>query len=563
MTYYGYLTAIFIAVLSAFGVSAQSFVQVEAHSTLSEAQDRARAYASALPDINGFRLRKGGWYALALGPYGEDDARRRLLELRRGGIIPRDSYVSDSRPYGEQFWPVGGSASQPAQPTAPVQPVIASEETPNEARASEAELSRDQKKDLQVALQWFGFYNAAIDGSFGRGTRRSMAAWQEANRFEPTGILTSKQRVVLAAKYRNALAALGLKEVVDSTAGLSITIPAKLVEFTGYETPFARYKPKAGSGVQLLLISQYGDTNALFGLYEIMQTLKIVPPEGERKKGRDNFTLTGQDSSLHSYSYATALPDGTIKGFTLAYPPARAAEMARVIPIMQDSLKGLSGALDPSQSDEDAQSIDLLSGLELRQPELSASGFYIHPRGQVLTYASAVASCKQITIDGTHQADVTESQDGFALLTPRDTLVPLNYARFAESVGRLRSSIAVSGYSYDGALGSATLTYGTLEDIRGLGGEDGVKRLGIDTLPGDAGGPVLTTGGAVTGMLLPQPDGNRSLPDHVQFAADASVIRSFLESAGLQVETIRNAAEIPSEDLDSLARDITVQVGCW
>jgi len=41
------------------------------------------------------------------------------------------------------------------------------------------------------------FYNAAIDGSFGRGTRNSMAAWQEANGYEINGILTTAQRAEL------------------------------------------------------------------------------------------------------------------------------------------------------------------------------------------------------------------------------------------------------------------------------------------------------------------------------------------------------------------------------
>ena len=552
---------IWLAMYSA--VFGQSWVQVEAHPTLREAQARAQAYSGALPDVAGFRLRSG-WFALALGPYTETQAQARLRDLRGGGIIPSDSYISDSRPYRQQFWPVGGAQTQPVTtaPAAAPLPVPASDETPRQARRSEGLLSRDEREDLQIALQWFGFYDAAIDGSFGRGTRRSMAAWQSANLFEETGILTTNQRQVLLAKYRNALDALGLSEVTDTTAGLSITIPANLVTFDSYETPFARYKAKSGSGVEVLLISQYGDIDTLFGLYEIMQTLEIVPPDGERSKGNDSFTLTGQGPRTHSYTYARHV-DGTIKGFTLAYPSRKAAEMARIIPMMQESLTPLEGALDPSYSDEDAQSIDLLAGLELRQPERTASGFYVHPRGQVLTSASAVASCERVTIDNIHNAQVTASNDQFALLTPDESLVPLNYARFSESVGRLRSAIAVSGYSYGGTLDEATLTYGTLEDIRGLNGEEGIKRLGIDTLPGDAGGPILTGGAAVSGMLLPPPETGRVLPDHVQFGADASAIRDFLANAELDSETVRNARDVAPEDLSRIARDITVLIGCW
>ena len=40
-----------------------------------------------------------------------------------------------------------------------------------------------------------------------------------------------------------------------------------------------------GSGVRVLLISQSGDQGTLFGLYDIMQTLEIVPMEGPRDRG--------------------------------------------------------------------------------------------------------------------------------------------------------------------------------------------------------------------------------------------------------------------------------------
>ena len=183
--------------------NAQStFVQVEARPTLAQAENRARAYASALPDVVGFSLRSG-WYALALGPYTETEAQRRLANLRAAGIIPSDSYLTDRARYRQQFWPVAGSAAiVPQQPTTALPqtptPVVDIDETPREARASERLLTREERVELQRLLQWFGFYNASLDGAFGPGTRGSMAAWQTANNFEATGILTTKQRAQLA-----------------------------------------------------------------------------------------------------------------------------------------------------------------------------------------------------------------------------------------------------------------------------------------------------------------------------------------------------------------------------
>ncbi|WP_375281081.1 peptidoglycan-binding protein, partial [Pseudooctadecabacter sp.] len=98
-------------------------------------------------------------------------------------------------------------APTPTEDTPQTDPVVVAEpdpiqtpdETLREAQASEATLDRDQKRALQVALQWAGVYDGAIDGLYGRGTRRSMSAWQKANNHEVTGVLTTSQRAELLA----------------------------------------------------------------------------------------------------------------------------------------------------------------------------------------------------------------------------------------------------------------------------------------------------------------------------------------------------------------------------
>lgn len=585
--------AVFAAfVLSIFAGSAwaqQTWVQVEAHPSLRTAEKRAQAYGDAFSEVVGYRL-PGGWYALALGPYPTpNEARTRLLELRRGGIIPRDSYISDGKTYRNQFWPVGAAigsvtpeaptvtpqdpAEQPAEdpatqeavvdatPAEPAQPVEV-EETPREARASERLLDRGQREALQVALKWFGHYTSTIDGAFGRGTRASMGRWQAEKGFDVTGILTTKQRAVLLDDYKTALAVLGLGVVDEKKAGIQITMPSGLVQFAGYEYPFARFKEKDGSGVQVLLISQPGDDGTLGGLYEIMQTLEIVPLEGERRKRKSDFTLRGVSDTVQSFTYAK-LAGGYVKGFSLVYPPAKAADMERVIKIMQDSFVTSEGHLEPEDSDEASQSVDLLSGLELRKPKLSRSGFYVDGRGRVVTVADAVQSCDRITLDDTYEATLSVTADGLALLTPKDSLVPLNYARFATAVGRLRSSVVVSGYSYEGALSAPTITYGTLEDVRGLTGDERVQRLDVGTLDGDIGGPVLNLAGGVSGILQPADAGGRALPDGTMFATKATELARFLSENGVTAAAFDGEDKLAAEELLVAASDMTVLVSCW
>lgn len=570
------VAVIFLWVSMAAAMAQQTWVQVEAQPNLRQAEERARAYGSSFSEIVGYRLRSG-WYALALGPYATPDvARGRLLELRRAGIIPRDSFIADGAGYRDQFWPAGGAAGVVADPTptvepeqqpdvaetteAPPPPVL--DETRAEARTTERLLSRQQREQLQVALQWFDYYNARIDGSFGRGTRDSMARWQRDKGYEPHGVLTTKQRAELLGDYALALAELGLGDVDEDKAGIQITMPTGLVEFDGYDYPFARFKERDGSGVQVLLISQAGDDATMGGLYEIMQTLEIVPLEGERSKRRNGFVLQGKNDRIESYTQVT-LAGGYVKGFTLAYPPAKAGQMAKVLKIMQDSFATSEGHLEPTDSDEAGQSVDLLAGLELRKPKQSRSGFYVDGRGQVVTVAGAVQSCERITLDDTYEAEVSVTGNGLALLTPKDNLVPLNFARFASNLGLLRSAIAVSGYSYEGALPAPSVTYGTLEDLRGLTGDTSVKRLEIGSLPGDVGGPVLDMSGAVSGILLANETGGRALPAGTAFATKAGEVARFLSEAGVQVQAVENGPEIAAEELLVAASDMTVLVSCW
>lgn len=567
-----------IAALWGGAVAAQSvFVQVEAQPTLSRAQDRARAYAAALPDVNGFRM-STGWYAITLGPYDAQGANARMAALKARDAIPADAYLVRPGAYTQRFWPVGASAltapatgAQPQPDTALPQQPVTPAELPDETRAqalrSEGQLSRQEKFNLQIALKWFGFYDGAIDAAFGPGTRSSMAAWQTGKGYEPTGVLTTRQRAELTGEYEAVIASLGLAPLRDEVAGIEVDMPQAMVAFDRYDPPFAHYTPINDSGVTVLLISQTGDENTLLGLYDIMQTLEIVPLNGERSRSSNRFTLTGGNDRITSYTLAE-LSDGAIKGFTLIWPAGDDTRRNVVLNTMRDSFAGIAGTVLPDTVGDGAmeQSLDLVSGLQIRQPQSSRSGFFVDGRGAVLTTAAAVQACGRITLDEVYEARVVASDDalGLTLLQPAEALAPADYARFQAGIPRLKSEIAVSGYSFEGMLGAPTLTYGTLADIKGLRGEQTIQRLALAATPGDAGGPVFDSSGSVLGMLLPAQDtGGKRLPDDVSFATDAPAIAEFLSNSGVAPAASDRDGPMSAEDLTRQAANLTVLVSCW
>lgn len=566
--------------------ASQSWVQIEAKPSQAEAEDRARAWTALFDNVAGFAV-TSGWHVISLGPYTPAEAAARLAELRDENLIPRDSFVSDGETYRTAFWPAAGLPEAPE--TAPeaaaeavpdditeAPPEVAAadpapapepDETAEQAQQSEASLSQSERELLQTALRWFGHYNSTIDGAFGRGTRAAMTEWQDMNGFDTTGILTTLQRGTLVANYQAEQAAFGFATLTEPEAGIEVTLPLSLVVFDHYEPPFVHFIAKDGSDTRITLISQPGDQAALYALYDMLQTLEIMPTTGPRDRGERSFSLRGDSAAVASQAYAE-LSRGLIKGWIVTWNPATDVNIDRVIQTVEASFRPIGDrALDPGIVPmSDTTKAGLLSGLEVRKPRLSRSGFYIDTAGTVLTTAEAVAQCARITLDGTVDARVTLSDpaSGLAVLTPATPLSPASVAEFQLAPDRIGAEIAVAGYSYGEALPAPVLTFGTLQAAEGLQGEAGLKRLALAALPGDQGGPVLDNTGAVLGMLLPpSTDPARVLPAGVAFAAAGASIATALQAKGITLSQSSRSGGLPPEDLAKHAGKMTVLVSCW
>ncbi len=557
------------------------WVQVEANTTLTEAQNATRLYDAELDDVVGFRLGASGWYATALGPYSETEAAAVLVDLIRSGAVPGDAYVSDGAAFGQQFWPVGANSrtetdETPAvtetQAEAPVivaepepepEPIVP-EETPQEARQSEAQLDREAREALQIALQFEGFYTSGIDGAFGPGTRGAMAAWQEAKGYEATGILTTRQRDELIGDYNAVFDSLALASVMDQDAGIELIMPTAMVDFDRYEAPFAHYE--GDQGVRVVLISQSGGQSTLYGLYDILQSLEVVPTQGERSRGENSFEITGSNRDIVSYTYAEVV-DGAVKGYMLIWPTGDEKRRNIALSAMKDGFASTGPTVldDNAGLDEAMQSVDLVSGLEIRRADRARTGFYVAGDGTVLTTTEAVAGCSQITLDESYPASVVATDEalGAAIVKPEQALAPLAVASLSSGEPRIKSDLAVAGYSFGGRLSSATLTFGQLADIKGLDGEDNVYRLDLEAQDGDAGGPIVDNAGMVLGMLKSDSDGSRQFPDEVSFATKAPALAAFLEANGVVTEPVTPASSLSPHALAVKAADMSVLVSCW
>ena len=590
------ISALWMVLVTAAQTQAQdnAWLQIDAQPTEAEAEESAQYYESFLPDVAGFAL-ASGWYVIALGPYSEITAQNLLQVYRDSGQVPADSFTSYAQDYAQQFWPLGEdlltapeeititllpepivvpTPEAPAAPEALVEPeppaVVSQTPTPQsaqtliEARNSESLMSRDERKQLQRALSWADVYKGDIDGQYGPMSRRSMKAWQNANTFAPTGVLTLSQRNGLLADYRFAVETIGLQTVQDMRAGISVMMPLAQLSAAQYTYPFARYAQRDGEQAGALLISQEGDRATLNSLYKIMQTLDSIPSGGERVLQRDNFVINSQNDAIISHTQAR-LTNGEIKGFTLVWPRSDTTSYEMILSQMQSSFTPIEGILKPSDTALGTVDNNLLSGFEILRPKHSRSGIFVADSGLLLTTIEAVEGCSSLTIDRDFSAEVTATDPdlGLVLVTPKDPLSPIAIGRFSTLPARLGEDIIVSGYSFEGVLDTPSLTSGTVTDDKGLNGETNLLRLTLPAMAGDAGGPVLSAGGTVLGMLQEPHKGARKLPEDVSFAVTAEALVALLERSGIWSRKSETTSPVANATRAQTARDITALVDCW
>ena len=578
-----FVAAIFV-LISIAPINAQTergtWIQVEALDTQEEAIARILAYKTFLPSISGF-VTNTGKFAVLVGPFTTLEGQFLLKQFRQTGLIPPDSFTSSTEDFAGQFYPevrtgqITAAEQDPPKKTQPDTLIVVDEngnpqlreadETTSQARSSERLLSKDDKKLLQLALRDRGHYSGAIDGLYGRGTRTSMRQWQAANNYKQTGVLTTGQREELLSQYYAILDDLGMSHVSDSAAGISIDMPTAVVAFDGYTAPFAHYRSVDGGVAEVHLISQPGDRNSLYALYDVMQSLSIVPIDGRRKKNRNNFVLTGQNDEIISHTKAY-LSGGQIKGFTLVWPASQADRAERLIERMTASYdttirvlaKGQGTSIEPGQ--------ETVGGLDLRKATAVVSGAFLNETGTVLTSSAISEQCNKISVlDDVNYELVLHAPDiGVSVLEPKAPITPLGFGKIKAVSNRADNSVTAAGYSFGGILTAPTMTHGRIEATSGLQGEAHLDRLAMTHFASDAGGPVLGANGEIVGILNQRDtSSDRQLPSDVSFMTDNSAISTLLSDGEIDHTLSISLSSKNALEIEIAAREMTVWVSCW
>ena len=552
------------------------WIQLEAQPDRPSAMRSIKRYMRDFGNVVGFNI-GAGWFGVALGPYEEDAVEAVWQEFHRSGLIPRTSFITTGTSYRSQIPLPTVAQEDPAQPTSPemlsvaMVPVgtIATSELSranqrDNALETEQAMNILEKKYLQRALAWVGFYESAIDGLYGRATRSAMSLWQISNGYDETGVLTTLQRDELISNYTRLLVGLDFIQTIETKAGISIQVPNAILGAPKYDEPFVRFEANDGSVIKVILISQTGDEARLKALYQVIQTLSIIPKNGARKLNKSNFTIEAFNSELHTTGFAQ-LRDGHIKGALLVWPVGDDARRERVADEIFNSFNTLPGALaDATIFENGFIPKDLLSGLGIRQPKFVQSGVFLNATGMILTAARDFGSCDLIELGDGVNAQVVIENAHLAVLEALQDITPEIVPEFQSLPLLAPRRISIGGYSYSGQLSMPTVTLGILQDVKNLEGERDIARLEINTLPGDIGGPLYDQNGAVVGVLLPNPKTvDRQLPSNVKFAATWGMISPLLQQENVPVASAVSSVLMDAIDLSNIAKNTVALIKCW
>lgn len=205
-------------------------------------------------------------------------------------------------------------------------------------KAEEAlNLGRDRRREIQRALSLLDFDPRGIDGLFGPGSRRAIAAWQKANRLEPSGFLDADQITRLQAQADRR------------AAELEAEARARQAELDRQDRLYWDQTGAAGDEAGLrAYLKRYPD-----GLFADLAKERLAVFEEERRQdaqGEDRLAwdqAVAADTAEGYRDYLRAFPDGVFaEDARAALEAAEAAEAAEASRAQAEAAENALGLND-------------------------------------------------------------------------------------------------------------------------------------------------------------------------------------------------------------------------
>jgi len=243
-------------------------------------------------------------------------------------------------------------------------------------------------------------------------------------------------------------------------------------------------------------------------------------------------------------------------------------DVSRAVPIaLRGRMRGLVVALPLLL----ACSVFALKAAEVVK---TGTGFAVGRQGRILTNGHVVSGCSSVVamIGGLEMEAQTVFIDGkndLALLRVSKDFSAFLPLREGTRI-HLGEQVTAFGFPLSGIISaSLNVTTGNISSLAGLGDDTQFLQFTNPTQPGNSGGPLVDASGNVVGVVTEKLSAAWAaknigdLPQNVNFALKASVIRDFLESRDVEFQARALGAAVPATDLSDRVKDAVFPLRCF
>ena len=200
--------------------------------------------------------------------------------------------------------------------------------------------------------------------------------------------------------------------------------------------------------------------------------------------------------------------------------------------------------------------------------DATGSGFRVGS-DLIVTNQHVVQDCQRVGVGGAGTARVVAND-------ARNDLALLSTGARASAAATIRAGrqqigeqVLVAGYPLRGLLSGLNVTAGNLSSLVGMGGDTRFVQISAPVQPGNSGGPLLDASGNVIGVVVSKLNAVKvakitgDIPQNVNFAITANVLRAFLEASGVEYKSGSAGSAISTTEVARKAQAITVLIECW
>ena len=149
-----------------------------------------------------------------------------------------------------------------------------------------------------------------------------------------------------------------------------------------------------------------------------------------------------------------------------------------------------------------------------------------------------------------------------------------SWRRSGEAASGSGDAVVAIGYPYHGLLSSDfTVTTGIVSSLSGLYNDTRHLQISAAVQPGNSGGPLLDSSGALVGVVVGKLDGVRvvratgTIPENINFAIKTGALRDFLDNSAVSYQTTDAkpasvTGELATPEIAKNARGFTLLISC-